>query len=113
MTAINNYDAETTAELEQNKTEATVELEQPLKRGEQLITSVIARKPKVGSLRGVSLADLLNMDINAMLKVLPRITSPSISDIELRKMQPADFVSLASEVASFLVPARLKSVDED
>lgn len=46
----------------------------PLMRGEQKIEQVTLTKPNAGTLRGVSLASLANSDVDALIKVLPRMT---------------------------------------
>ncbi len=82
----------------------TITLEQPIKRGDSEITSVELRKPMSGELRGVNLTDLLQMDVTAMHKVLPRITSPSLTEHEVSSLDPADLMSMSSKVAYFLLP---------
>lgn len=89
--------------------EETVALDSPVLRGEQTITSVSLRKPMAGELRGVSLSDLLNLDVNAIIKVLPRVTSPSLTEQEAARLDPADLVQLGSKVAGFLLPKSLKA----
>lgn len=83
----------------------TIPLETPLKRGDDEIKSVTLRKPAAGALRGLDLTDLLRMDVTANIKLLPRITlEPTLTEQEVAALDPADLVSLASEVAGFLLP---------
>lgn len=82
----------------------TIELDEPLKRGDQLITHITLRKPDSGALRGTSLVALGNLDVDALLKVLPRVSTPTLTDAELRKLDPADLMQLAGEFATFLAP---------
>ena len=84
-------------------TTKTITLDTPLKRGDQAITSVTLRKPSSGELRGLNLTDLLQMDVNALKKVLPRITSPILTEQDIDSLDPADLVDLGSSVALFLV----------
>lgn len=86
-----------------------IPLEEPIKRGEDEITAVEIRKPNSGALRGVSLRELLDLDVNALIKVLPRISTPSLTEVEVAGMDPADLTTLGSEVVSFLLPARAKA----
>lgn len=86
----------------------TVILDNPIARGEQAITEIVVRKPDSGSLRGTSLNDLLTMDVNALITVLPRITSPTLTAIELRRMEPEDLLQLGQVVSGFLLPKSLK-----
>jgi hypothetical protein len=85
-------------------TEDSVTLEQPILRGETAIEQLTLRKPSAGELRGASLADLLQMDVNAVIKVLPRITTPTLTEAELRGLAACDLVSLATAVVNFLLP---------
>lgn len=84
--------------------ENTITLETAIQRGEQSITDITVRKPKSGELRGLTMTDVLQMDVNALTKLLPRITTPSITEAEIGAMDPADLMQLGSKVAYFLVP---------
>ncbi|AEK60847.1 phage tail assembly protein [Collimonas fungivorans] len=81
----------------------TVVLDEPLTRGASQITEVQIRKPKSGELRGVSLIELGQMDVSALQRVLPRITSPILTTQDVANLDPADLVSIGAEVAYFLV----------
>ncbi len=89
----------------------SIELETPIKREGDDITTLTLRKPNSGELRGVSLTDLLNMDVAALTKVIPRITAPTITEADVRQMDVADLVSVGGEVAGFLLPKRMKQTD--
>lgn len=84
--------------------EKAVELDTPILRGKTEITSVTVRKPQSGALRGTRLQALMDMDVNAMMVVLPRVTSPALAAQEINEMDPADLLSLSIEVVSFLLP---------
>ena len=86
-----------------------VELESPIIRGEQRITSIQLRKPNVGTLRNLSLQDVLKWEINATNTVLTRITLPTLNLNELNEMDVSDYTSLAVELTNFLVSAKVKS----
>ncbi|MGM0912764.1 MAG: phage tail assembly protein [Pseudomonadota bacterium] len=98
----------TITELPRAVTES-IELDSPIQRGKATVTEIQVRKPKSGALRGVSLADVLNMDVQALTKVLPRITEPALTEPELRDLDPADMVQLGNVVANFLLPKRMKA----
>jgi hypothetical protein len=89
-------------------TTTTVTLDQPIQRGSQEITQVELRKPSAGELRGVSLFDLVRMDVAAAQSVLPRITIPPLTRHEIDALDPADLFQLSAEVASFLSPKAAK-----
>ncbi|GEK74229.1 MULTISPECIES: phage tail assembly protein [Halomonas] len=99
------------AELPQVVTE-TVELDTPFKRGSQTVTELQIRKPKSGALRGVALTDVLQMDVTALTKVLPRITEPALTEAEVRDMDPADLVQCGGVVSGFLLPKAAKAANE-
>jgi len=84
----------------------TVQLEQPIARGKddkrQVIESVTLRRPMAGELRGTNLTDLLQMNVDAMFEVLPRIANPMLTREDLRVMPPSDITALAMEVTGFL-----------
>lgn len=86
----------------------TVILDNPIARGEQSITEIVVRKPDSGSLRGTSLNDLLTMDVNALIIVLPRLTTPALTAIELRRMEPEDLLQLGQVVSGFLLPKSVR-----
>ena len=86
----------------------TITLDTPLKRGEQDVAVITVRKPGSGELRGVSLMDLMRMDVTALHTVLPRITTPTLTTADVSKLDPADLVKLASEVTGFLLPKEAK-----
>ena len=90
--------------------ENAITLEAPIKRGETIITAIELRRPGAGELRGLKLADVLQLDVDAAIKLLPRITSPALIAEEVARMDPADLLECASKVASFLLK---KSALED
>lgn len=82
----------------------SITLDTPIKRGDQTIDSIELRKPNAGELRGLNLTDLLQMDVAALQKVLPRISSPSLTEADVAGMDPADLMQCGSKVAGFLLP---------
>ena len=81
----------------------TVSLDTPIRRGTTSIDSITLRKPNSGELRGVSLVELLQMDVGSLIKVLPRISSPSLTAVEVAGMDPADLLALSSKISGFLL----------
>lgn len=82
-----------------------VTLDTPLMRGEQKIEQITLTKPNAGTLRGVSLASLANSDVDALIKVLPRMTYPALTEHEVARLDVSDLISLAGKVVGFLSPA--------
>lgn len=78
-------------------------LETPIRRGDQVISSLTLRKPDAGTLRGIKLADLLQMDVGALTTLLPRISSPTLTAADAAKLDPVDLVAIATEVGNFFL----------
>lgn len=96
-------------DVQQLADDNTVILDTPIRRGTTSIDSITLRKPNSGELRGVSLVELLQMDVGSLIKVLPRISSPSITAIEVASMDPADLLALSSKVSGFLLQKSAKT----
>ena len=86
----------------------TVKLDTPIVRGETKVEEITLRKPSAGELRGTSLNALVNLDVDALGKVLPRISTPMLTEYEVRDMDPADLVQLGVAFADFLLPNRVR-----
>ena len=89
-----------------------IELDEPIKRGEQTISEITLRKPQSGELRGVSLTDVLQMQTDALITLIPRLSNPSLTATEVRQMDPADLVQCGGEIAGFLLTKRAKGESE-
>lgn len=89
-------------------TNITVNLDFPFARGDQTIDKVQVRRPKAGELRGLNIADLVQMNVMATTTLLPRITSPRLTAQEVADLDPADFTQFGMEVMDFLLPKATK-----
>jgi hypothetical protein len=85
-----------------------ITLENPIQRGGTEIATLTVRKPNSGELRGVSLAELLQMGVDPLTTVLPRISQPSLTAQEVAQMDPADLVQVGGAVTNFLLPRSAK-----
>lgn len=83
---------------------ATVTLEQPIKREGGDVTEVKLRKPNAGELRGLSLVDVVKLEIDAVIKLVPRISLPFVAEQELHQLSPADLFAISTEIANFFLP---------
>lgn len=83
-----------------------ITLEAPIARGENRIDALELRKPNSGALRGVSLRGLLDLQADDIIKVLPRISEPTITDHEAARLDPADLLQAGGVIAGFLLPRR-------
>ncbi|WP_455911406.1 MULTISPECIES: phage tail assembly protein [Pseudomonas] len=87
----------------------TVTLDTPIRRGTTSIESITLRKPSSGELRGVSLSDLLNLDVASLIKVIPRISNPGLTAVEAAGLDPADLVAIGSKIIGFLLQKSVKT----
>ncbi|MBA0216743.1 phage tail assembly protein [Pectobacterium brasiliense] len=87
-----------------NEHDNMVTLDTPIKRGDTLIETVTLIKPNAGTLRGVSLAAVAGSDVDAMIKVLPRMTLPALTEAEITRMELPDMIAIAGKVIGFLTP---------
>src|SRR3546814_14664371 len=81
----------------------TVTLDAPIQRGKETIAFIQLRKPRSGELRGLSLVDLGQLKVDALTKLLPRITVPTLTEAEVGNMEPADLLACGAEIGSFLL----------
>jgi hypothetical protein len=59
-------------------------------------------------MRGLNVADLVQMNVDAVAKLLPRVTLPPLTKGEIDQLAPSDFTQLGMEVQDFLVPKHAK-----
>ena len=85
-------------------TEKTVMLDTPIVRGKTELTEIVLRKPQSGALRGTRLQAIMDMDVGAMMTIIPRISTPALTAQEMAELDPADLTSLSVEVVTFLLP---------
>ncbi|MGG7283944.1 phage tail assembly protein, partial [Escherichia coli] len=73
----------------------TIHLDTPIKHGKTKITEIVLRKPQAGGLRGTRLQAMMDRDVNAMMTVIPRISSPALTAREIAERDPADFTAVS------------------
>ena len=78
-------------------------LEDAIVRGETRIEAIQIRKPNSGELRGFTLNDVANGRFDTMIKLLPRITMPPITENEAAELSLADMAELINIVTDFLL----------
>lgn len=83
--------------------EKTVVLDTPILRGKSEIKEVVLRKPQSGALRGTRLQAIMDMDVSAMMTIIPRISSPTLTPQEMAELDPADLTAMSVEVVTFLL----------
>lgn len=101
-------------EYVKNPNEEVVPLEEPITSGGQKITHITIRKPNVKALSGVSLQAIYQHDVNALIKVLPRVTTPALTAQQVLELDPVDFAQLGGHLVTFLYPKDLqKAIKEE
>lgn len=83
--------------------EKTVVLDTPILRGKSEIKEVVLRKPQSGALRGTRLQAIMDMEVSAMMTIIPRISSPTLTPQEMAELDPADLTAMSVEVVTFLL----------
>ena len=53
----------------------------------------------------MSLASLANSDVDALIKVLPRMTYPALTEPEVMRLEASDLILFAGKVVGFLSPS--------
>jgi len=87
----------------------TVTLIEPVKKGDTEITEVQVRKPRAGELRGLQIAPLQMGDTNALIKLLPRITSPRLEENMVADLCSDDIAEFAETVSAFFTTSVMKA----
>ena len=80
----------------------TLVLEKPIERGKTNVDELQIRKPMPGEMRGLKMVDVINMDVSTIIKLLPRITAPPITEREAEQMDLADITEAGLMVVGFL-----------
>lgn len=84
-----------------------IALSRPIEReGEDPIAEVRLTEPGAGQLRGLKQSDIVQMDVGAILTLLPRITKPHLTSAECDNLRPRDLLRLSQEVVLFFVSSR-------
>lgn len=83
-----------------------IPLDAPIQRGETAIDSLQLRRPKSGELRGLTMQALGEGDVGALIKLLPRISMPTITEAEAANLDPADLTELTIVITGFLLQKR-------
>lgn len=107
--AKNETSAEVDATAPEQEKFNVITLDVPIVRGSTTITEVTINKPNAGALRGAKLQALLDTDVDALIRVLPRITTPSLTVPEISNLDPADIYALSQALAIFFLPNSVKS----
>lgn len=91
-----------------------ITLSAPIARKDSEITEVTITDAmkQTGSLRGLKMYDVMMSDVDSLIRLLPRVTNPALTELEVTMMDVADFGQLATAVADFLTPASQKKAEQ-
>lgn len=90
----------------------SVTLSTPIIRGDIKIDTLTLRKPRGGELRGLSLQDLLQSDVGAILTVIPRISDPALIPDEANNLEADDLAEIGGAIRGFFMTAAEKKAVE-
>ncbi len=79
----------------------TITLKHPVKRAGQTIEQVTLLTPNTGHLRGLSLAAVASAEVDALIKLLPRMTMPSLTEQEVASLSLPDMTAITAKVINF------------
>lgn len=72
----------------------TITLKKPLTIDSKEIAKIEVRSPGAGELRGLSLAALAELEVDTILKLMPRVTKPSISEDDAEDFSLPDLLAI-------------------
>lgn len=84
----------------------SVTLSDPVKVDGKKVTKITLRRPHSGELRGLKLTDILQMDVDTMIRLLPRITTPPLSEVQVDRLPPDDLTDLSVKTTLFFAKRR-------
>lgn len=82
----------------------TLTLQSPITRGDKNIAEITLHQPNVAAMRGVSMRAVLDMQVDAIATVLPRISEPKMLEREVDNLALPDLLQAGILVASFFLP---------
>lgn len=94
-------DATTPPALPSNPDIETVEFDNPIVRGNLTIAEVNINKPKTGALRGLALTDVLKLDVDTIIKLVPRVSTPPLTEQDVANLDTVDFFRISTAVVGF------------
>jgi hypothetical protein len=88
----------------------TIAFGQPIVRDGGPVESVIVRKPKGGDLRGAKLTELMAADVDAVARVIPRITTPRSCPTNSTRSRPTIWPKWSARWSVFLNKAQREAM---
>lgn len=91
----------------------TIKLINPLKRGTKEFKEVTINKPNVNSLKGLTMLNVLNADVDSIRTLLPRVTNPVLCAADFNTMDITDFTELTTGVIGFFVKSEATETETE
>lgn len=82
------------------------------KSGDIKTVTITDAMKQTGSLRGLKLYDVMTSDVDSLIKLIPRVTSPALTEVEVSQLDVRDFSKFATGIADFLAPSSESSATE-
>lgn len=73
-----------------------ITLSNPVNVDGKEVTEITLRRPKAGELRGLQIQSIAMGDVNAVIKLVPRISQPPLSETDMANMDVSDFGTIAT-----------------
>ncbi len=86
----------------------TIDLDTPIEMGDTTLDKISLRKPTSGELRGINLVDAMQMDVATIQKLTPRIVQPTLTEDQVKSLDPADTFQIGVAITNFLLPKGMK-----
>jgi hypothetical protein len=91
---------------------ATINLNEPIVRGATKIESFTLRKPIGGELRGCNLQNLVQCDVTEILRVIPRVSNPPLTQFEADGLEADDLAECAGALKGFFMTSAERQMIE-
>lgn len=82
-------------------TDSTVKLSRPVKIDGKQVTQITLREPGTGEMRGLKLTELFQGSVNQLLLLIPRISTPHLTQDQIAAMPVRDAAALFGGVMGF------------
>jgi hypothetical protein len=91
----------TQAVVSETVNEVVVKLHHPIKNKQTEITQLTLRRPVAADFFGVSMRDVLNIEPEACLKVVARISFPPLTELQCRNLHFRDTWEVSHQLSLF------------
>ena len=106
MNIDNNQDNNGSDDAIENEVDALINsnivtLDSPIKRGEHEIEALTIVAPRIEVMRKFSMLDLIRMETNTILNILPFVTKERLQKHEIEQIGMPDLLEIGVKIAAF------------